>query len=248
MLEFRNVAFSYRRGINVFDRLSVKFTGRSTALLGPNGAGKSTLFGLASTSLRPASGEIFLGDVSAKTSSGRRAFKRSVGWLPQDVESVSGLKVREQVAFAGWLKGLSKAESWESSAVAVERAGLTKFASRYSRDLSGGQLRRLGIAETLVFDAEVVLLDEPMAGLDPEQRSGLRRVIREVSENSRLVVSTHITDDLQELYDEVIVLSEGIIYYSGPVSEFLSIASDESDISRRAETAYVRLLSGQPVS
>ncbi|MFI5530190.1 ATP-binding cassette domain-containing protein [Kitasatospora sp. NPDC051853] len=250
-VEIRDCSFRYRRGVEVLSGLNLRFGAGCTVLLGPNGAGKSTLLGLVSSVLRPTSGQVRLEGPggSAGLDTGRakdlKEYRRRVGWLPQQVRPVPGLRVREQAAYAGWLKGLSRREAWEKSSRALEQVGLSPLADRRSSELSGGQLRRLGIAQTLVHGARLVLLDEPTAGLDPVQRGVLRELIAELRHLTSFVVSTHQTEDLAEVYDEVVLLDRGEIRHQGPVDSFLALAPPGVTAERRAESAYAGLVVGE---
>lgn len=168
-----------------------------------------------------------------------------MGWLPQQIASVPGLTVREQVSYAGWVKGLARRDSWDRAARALERVGLTDLAGRRSHQLSGGQLRRLGIAQCLVHDAEVLLLDEPTAGLDPVQRGVFRDLLSELSPSVSFVVSTHQTEDLADIYSAVVVMDRGTAVFRGGVGEFLALAPEGTPAERRPEFAYRGLISGE---
>lgn len=161
-------SFAYRRSLPVFDGYTASFAPGRTVLLGPNGAGKSTLLALLADSLQPQKGYVETGTgLSPRTWRGRREFRRRVAWLPQQVAPFPGLTVREHVAYAGWLKGLSRRDAWRRSTAALEDVDLASLAGRRATQLSGGQTRRMGIAGALVHEAEAILLDEPTAGLDP---------------------------------------------------------------------------------
>lgn len=244
-LRFTDCSFSYRADTPVLDHLTVDFPEGCTVLLGPNGAGKSTLLSLGASALVPSSGTVTLGRADSVRRRDRRAFRQRVGWLPQDVKAIPALTVREQAAYIGWLKGLSKSDAWDRSASALERVRLTELGGRKSHELSGGQLRRLGIAQTLVHQAEVVLLDEPTAGLDPVQRGVFRDLLAELSGSVHFIVSTHQTDDLADIYDTVIVFDRGQQVFRGSVAEFFSAAPADTPYERRAESAYRGLVRGE---
>ncbi|MFC9581664.1 ATP-binding cassette domain-containing protein [Streptomyces yangpuensis] len=236
------ISFRYGRQEPVFTRFGLILDAPATVLLGPNGAGKSTLMGLAASQLQPSSGTIAFG----RTATSRRnvaAYRRKVAWIPQQITPVPGLTVREQVAYAGWLKGLSRSAAWEASAAAVERVGLSKLADRKSHQVSGGQLRRVGIAGALSHRSELILMDEPTAGLDPTQRQMFRELVAELSAAVQIVVSTHQTEDLADLYQQVVVLDAGTVRFQGTPQEFHSLAPQvPGGIREQAEAAYTRLV------
>ncbi|HEX5541507.1 MAG TPA: ATP-binding cassette domain-containing protein [Micromonospora sp.] len=227
----------------VFTGLSLALDGRATVLLGPNGAGKSTLLSLIVGLLMPKRGAIHVDGMSSVSRRDRGRYRRHIGWLPQNVTAVPGLRVREQVAYAGWLKGLSRRDAWDRAATVLDRMDLTDLSERPAHALSGGQLRRVGIAQALVHEAQIVLMDEPTAGLDPMQRHKFRDTLIRIADHVRFVVSTHQTEDLSDIYEDVVVLDRGQVRYQGGVAEFLHSAAMTADPARRAEEAYIRLLS-----
>lgn len=239
-------SFSYRRNIPVLAGLTVTFGEGATVLLGPNGAGKSTLLALAASALRPDRGTARLADgLSPAGRKGLRAYRRRVSWLPQQVRPLGSLRVREQVAYAGWLKGMSRRDAWDASQRALSRVSLTDLAQRRGTQLSGGQLRRLGIAQALVHDAEVVLMDEPTAGLDPLQRGNFRDLVADLRGQLSVIVSTHQTEDLADSYDAVVVLDAGRVRFHGSVADFLATAAPGTAPERRPEAAYARLVKAE---
>ncbi|MFE3459761.1 ABC transporter ATP-binding protein [Nocardiopsis aegyptia] len=227
----------------VFDDLSLAVPDGCTVLLGPNGAGKSTFMSLLASVLPPRRGRV---QVGAWRSDRRRDLARlrgAVGWMPQSIVPVTGLSVREQVAYHGWLKGMSRADAWQASPEALRQADLSDLADRSAAKLSGGQLRRVGLAQTIVHRPPVLLLDEPTAGLDPAQRSAFREVLNGLAVGDTVLISTHQTSDLSDLFDSVVVLSDGRNRFTGSAESFLARAEDSGgSVERRAEAAYASVL------
>ena len=137
---------------------------------------------------------------------------------------------------------MSRAEAWERTQGALDRVGLAGLADRKGAHLSGGQLRRVGIAQCLVHDAEVLLMDEPTAGLDPVQRRVFRDLLGEIGPDVDIVVSTHQTEDIDTSYEHVVVLDEGRPRFRGTVDEFLGPATDSVSRERRAVSAYAAVV------
>ena len=248
-LRFEGVTFAYgagglRRGAGtrVFDNFSWEVPAGRTVVLGPNGAGKSTLIGLGASALMPSAGAVRMGSLSSSTGRERSPFRRAVGWMPQQVRPIAGLTCREQVAYAGWLKGLDRRAAREAASVALDQVDLASEADRRTSQLSGGQLRRVGLAQSLVHRADVLLLDEPTAGLDPNQRARFREVLRDISRDVPVLVSTHQVDDLTDLFDTVVVMDRGRLRFSGTPAEFMALAPEGS--SHPAEAAYGALVAG----
>ncbi|MFF7300588.1 ATP-binding cassette domain-containing protein [Streptomyces sp. NPDC008265] len=241
-LVFEDLSFRYGRGTPVLASFSLRLESVSTVLLGPNGAGKSTLMALAASHLRPSAGRITWKKAEASQRRGRARYRQAVAWIPQQITPVPGLTVREQIAYAGWLKGLSRSEAWEASGHAIARVGLGELAGRKSHEVSGGQLRRMGIAGALTHRSEIILMDEPTAGLDPTQRGMFRDLVAELSRSVHVLVSTHQTEDLADLYREVVVLDRGAVRFQGDTDEFQALAGSAPSPHERAEAAYTKLV------
>ncbi len=245
-LRFEEIRFAYPRGLRgpanpaVFDGFSWQMPPGATVLLGPNGAGKTTLLSLAATALRPQAGSITLDGDDSVRAAGR--FRRAVGWMPQSVKAIPGLTCREQVAYTGWLKGMDRTTAWDQAVDALARVDLVAEADRPTTQVSGGQLHRVGLAQLLVHRAELLLLDEPTAGLDPGQRARFRDLLREVAAEGPVLLSTHQVDDITELYATVVVLDHGQVPFTGTPAEFMALAPAGS--AHPAEAAYASVVRG----
>ncbi|MEU6347985.1 ATP-binding cassette domain-containing protein [Streptomyces sp. NPDC047072] len=234
-----DVTFAYRRRRPpVLDHLTYRISDGLTILLGPNGAGKSTLLQLLAGTLSPRAGHITLDG----TDSTVRSYRRHVAWLPQHVPTTKSLTAREYVAYVAWLKGVERRAAWDIAADTLQRVDLADQSSTRTAHLSGGQLRRVGIACALAHDARLIILDEPTAGLDPHQRTVFRNLLREVSARTPVLMSTHDVADLAEEADTVTCLKAGRITYDGPTHGFLAHADAGSAPGRQAESAYASLM------
>lgn len=237
-MRFDNCTFSYRRGSPVLKSLTFAFPHGRTVLLGPNGAGKSTVLSLAASMQRPDEGIVSYGNQTTTRRTDVKTYRRHVSWLPQHVECVPGLTAREQVSYVGWLKGMRRSEAWEAALAALEQVEMRQHADRKVAELSGGQLRRVGVAQSLVHKAQVLLLDEPTAGMDPRQRRVFHDVLGRLGSDVSVILSTHDVGDLDDMYDNVVVLAGGTVRFSGPVGDFLSRAEAGVAPGRAAESAY----------
>ena len=163
--------------------------------------------------------------------------------MPQDVPPIPGLRVDEQVAYSGWLAGLSRRDAQSRAVEVLAAVNLSDKASSRASRLSGGQLRRVGLAQALVVNPQVLLLDEPTAGLDPAQRHPFREVLKSVPSGDQVVVvSTHLVDDIEDLYDRVVVMNEGCVIFAGTPDEFINLSEPGPN---RAERSYLGLVGSE---
>ncbi|MFF8530768.1 ABC transporter ATP-binding protein [Streptomyces sp. SAS_267] len=235
-IHLEHITFSYGRTVPpILNGLTYSIPEGFTVLLGPNGAGKSTMLKLASGLHQPHSGTITMGSLASRDF----AYLQQVAWMPQTITAMTGLTAREQVAYTGWLKGMGKSEAWDAALTALGRVDMADRADVKTKQLSGGQLRRVGVASALVHGAKVLLLDEPTAGMDPTQRRVFRDLILGLATTEvRVLMSTHDVADLAEEADHVTVLQRGQIAFTGLAGDFLAHAPRESPEARRAEAAY----------
>jgi len=241
-LRFRRISFAYKHSRPVFEELNLTIDAFPAVILGPNGAGKSTLLSLLCGQLEPESGAVVVDGVSEHTKRAVRTLRRRTGWLPQEVKALPGFTTRQQVAYAGWLKGMGYKNAWANALDALRRVDLEASINRPSGSLSGGQRRRLGVAQALVVNPQYLVLDEPYAGLDPEQRSVMRGTLQDLSDSCQIVTSTHQTDDLEDIYRWVVILESGHVHFSGSTQDFYVYALPETPSSLKAELAYRNVL------
>lgn len=215
-----------------------------TVLLGPNGAGKSTLLKLAASVTRPQKGRVSLDGAPSGTS----AYRRAVAWMPQDIVPMPTLTAREYVAYIGWLKGMPRTDAWKQARKALLRVDLADQTDTRTSRLSGGQLRRVGVAGALVHGARFLLLDEPTAGMDPYQRRVFRDILRGLTGDVRILLSTHDVADLAEEADHVTVMHGGTVLHHGTTDTFLAHTPPGTLAGRAAEAAYTALLTSRGVA
>ncbi|MFD8866769.1 ABC transporter ATP-binding protein [Streptomyces sp. NPDC059590] len=203
------------RRTTALDAVDLAFGPGVHGLLGPNGAGKTSLIRVLATVAAPTSGRVELlgGDISAPAH--RTAVRRRLGYLPQDFGYYPGFTVREFVAYMAWLKEIPRADAPAAVERAVARVGLADRIDAKVRTLSGGMVRRVGIAQAIVNDPRLLLLDEPTAGLDPEQRVDFRALLRELGRDATVIVSTHLVEDVAAACTEVTLIAAGRVAYRG---------------------------------
>lgn len=242
MLKVSGVAFAYRRMRPrwVLDGIDWEVSpGETTLLLGPNGAGKSTLLKLMSGFERPRRGS-----VTVNGRADRRSLYAGVGWMPQDVQPARGLTALEQVEYVAWLGGASRREARSRARDAIAQVDLDTLRSVRAAHLSGGQLRRLGLAQALVRGAPVLLLDEPTAGLDPAQALNFRELLPTIDAPGGLVISTHQVDELAAEVDRVVVLMDGSIRFDGSTDQFRGLGEAAGGAPMSLAGIFAQMIGG----
>ncbi len=193
--------------------LSIRFDEGVYGLLGPNGAGKTTLMRCLTRLYPVPAGAVQLNGVSVQDD---RDYLRHIGYLPQKFGLFRELRVYEMLEMLANLKGMRGPGVRENIERCVAQVNLSEHLHSKVRTLSGGMVRRLGIAQALLGDPEILIFDEPTAGLDPEERLRFKRVIAEVRPGRTVLISTHIVSDVEASCDTVVVLDAGRIVTSGP--------------------------------
>jgi ABC-2 type transport system ATP-binding protein len=188
-------------------------------LLGPNGAGKTSLLRMMATVIPPSAGRIRLLGRDPGDHAERRQIRRRLGYVPQSIGFYPAFTVVEFVEYFALLKEVPSADVHRAVATAVEQVGLGDKAKAKLRTLSGGMLRRVGIAQAIVNRPQLLLLDEPTAGLDPEQRVAFRALLRELGQHATVIVSTHLVEDVGAACTRVALMDQGSIVFQGTPDE-----------------------------
>lgn len=215
----------YRDAV-ALDNVTLRIGAGVTALLGPNGAGKTTLLSLLSTAASPDHGRVeVLGQRADGTLAERTAIRRRLGLLPQEVEFPLGM-----TAF-GFLEYIAVLKEWNDRPArhreirrVLQAVQLADRPTIKIRKLSGGQRRRLAFAQALIGDPDLLILDEPTTGLDPEQRAVFRSTLSERGRRGTVVLATHQTEDVGAVCDRVLILDHGRVAFSGDVPSFIDSA------------------------
>ena len=178
-------------------------------LLGPNGAGKTTLMRIMTDLLAPSTGRVLLDgqDIAVMGA----AFRKKLGYLPQDFGVYPNFTAEQFLLYIARLKGLSKFEAKRQADGLLHMVGLEDKKQKKLKGFSGGQRQRVGIAQALLGDPEILVLDEPTAGLDPEERIRFRGIISDLSQQKLVLLSTHIVSDLEAVANEIILLRKGVV-------------------------------------
>jgi ABC-type multidrug transport system ATPase subunit len=211
-------------------------------LLGPNGAGKTSLLRMMATAVPPSSGRLRLLGRDPGRYGPRREIRRRLGYLPQSLGYYPGFTVTEFVEYFALLKEMPAARIPAAVAAAVEQVGLGGQARARMRTLSGGMLRRAGIAQAIVNQPDLLLLDEPTAGLDPQQRVTFRALLREAGQRATVVVSTHLVEDVGAACTRVAVMDQGRLVYQGTPGQLTARGADHDAGDAPLERGYSAVL------
>ena len=191
-------------------------------LLGVNGAGKTTLMRMLCTLLTPTSGTITWHgqDISSLGS----AYRNLLGYLPQDFGYYPDFSVQDYLLYIASIKGLRPATARQRMQSLLEQVGLTQVRRQKMKKLSGGMKRRAGIAQAMLNDPKILILDEPTAGLDPKERIRFRNLISELAENRLVLLSTHIVSDVEYIADQILLMKDGSLVHHGTSQQLLAAA------------------------
>jgi ABC-type multidrug transport system ATPase subunit len=215
-LVIKNLTKTYKNGVKALDDISIEIGAGMFGLLGPNGAGKSTLMRTIATLQSPDSGSITFGDIDVLKD--KMALRKLLGYLPQSFGVYPKLSAEALLDYFATLKGISSKTEREAIVKEVlEITNLYDVRKKHVAGYSGGMKQRFGIAQLLLNNPKLIIVDEPTAGLDPAERHRFLNVLREVGTNCTVIFSTHIVDDVKELCKEMAILNGGkILQHSTP--------------------------------
>ena len=211
----------YRTHTVALDRLSLTIEMGMFGLLGPNGAGKTTLMRVLATLLRPTSGAAYVGDWKVDDRHQKWNIRAQLGYLPQEIQMYDNLSAHEFLSFVAALKRIPAEKRDQQIGSMLELTGLSDVAGRSVRTYSGGMKRRLGVAQALIGDPKVVIVDEPTAGLDPEERVRFRNLLVELARERLVLLSSHITEDIAQTCSRLAVLDHGQMRFHGSIQTLL---------------------------
>jgi ABC-2 type transport system ATP-binding protein len=226
------------RGTTALDAVDLDVRPGITGLLGPNGAGKTTFLRIVATVLAPDSGVVRLLGRAPDTPEALAEVRRRLGYLPQEMGFPRGFTAFAFVDYMAVLKEwTTRAPRHDEVRRVLDLVELGDVGTRRVSALSGGQRRRVALAQALLGDPDMLLLDEPTTGVDPEQRVSLRRVLSDAGERSTVILSTHQTEDVAALCDRVVVLDAGRVRFDGPVADLVATAAGRVWLADAADPA-----------
>lgn len=232
-IEIKNLTQRYGRK-TALNHIDLSIGNGMYGLLGRNGAGKTTLMKTMVGLLSPKEGSIDLCGISVKDVTRIRSI---IGYLPQEFSLYPGMQVEEVLDYLGTLSEISVQKRRKQIPELLEKVHLYEKRCAKVKTLSGGMKRRLGLAQALLHEPKILVVDEPTVGLDPEERVRVRELLREESRTKTVVLSTHIVEDIETLCEQAAVLDEGRLVYAGSISKLL-----EKTYTKRIEDAYLKAI------
>lgn len=242
MIEIKSLKMKFKKN-TVLKGVDFTFTSGVYGLLGPNGAGKTTLIRSMAGLYQPKEGKILY---NGKPIGKSKEYISSLGYLPQGFGIFKELKPVEALMLMANLKGIDKKTAEQDARRVLEIVNLSDAVDKKVGAFSGGMLRRLGIAQALLGDPEIMIFDEPTAGLDPEERLRFKNIISRLSKEKTIIISTHIVEDIEAVCDKIIVMNDGNIIKSGSCSEIEQCAKDKvyfapvNDAAKLSEKAVIQ--------
>lgn len=237
----------YPNGNRAINHIDLEIPDGMFGLLGPNGAGKSTFMRILVTLMKPSSGKVTIDGFDLIKN--RKEIRKMLGYLPQDFRFFSKLTTYEFLDYAARLAGMKSAKE---RAVAVDRmleeVGLFEARDRQANRLSGGMKRRLGIAQALINNPRLIIVDEPTTGLDPEERIRFRNLLSTISTNDVIIIlSTHIVGDISSTCKNMALLNGGELVYSGAPDDLVAKAKNKVWLIKATEAEYMEINEKYPV-
>lgn len=246
-IKIENLNKIYKGGSYAVKNLNLEIPNGMFGLLGPNGAGKSTLMRILVTLMKPTSGKVYFNDL--ELSKNRREIRSMLGYLPQDFSFFSKLKTYEFLDYTARLAGMKNGAARRSAVdQMLEEVGLFEARDRNANKLSGGMKRRLGIAQALINDPQVIIVDEPTTGLDPEERIRFRNLLSTISTRDVIIIlSTHIVGDISSTCDKMALLNKGNLAFTGSPEQLVREAEGNVWLIEATEAEYLEINEKYPV-
>lgn len=219
-LKINNLKLTYKNGYNAINGISLEIENGMFGLLGPNGAGKSSLMKTIVGVQKPTSGSIVFNDIDVVEDTGY--IKKNLGFLPQDFGVYPKVKAYDLLNHIAILKGISnKAERLNQIQYLLEKVNLWNFRDKEVHTFSGGMKQRFGVAQALLGNPKIIIVDEPTAGLDPEERNRFNTLLSDISSEVVVILSTHLVEDVKNLCSEMTIMNRGRVLKTGKPKDLI---------------------------
>lgn len=223
-ITINKVSKTFKNGIKALDGINLTIENGIFGLLGQNGAGKTTLMRILTTIYDVSSGTLSM-DNTEYCKSNYPKIKQKIGYLPQELGMYPNLSVRETLEYIGALSDISSDTLKKRIDSLLEQTNMGSYQKMKNRQLSGGMKRRVGLIQAMLTNPELLIVDEPTAGVDPEERIKIRKMLSDFGKNRTVIFSTHVVEDLVSISNKLCVLSKGKVKYLGSVSDMIKIAN-----------------------
>ena len=246
-IEINGLNKVYPNGNHALTDVNMTIENGMFGLLGPNGAGKSSLMRILVTLAKPTSGQILVNGLDLQKN--RKEIRSMLGYLPQDFRFFAKLRTYEFLDYIARLAGMNKS-SVRKDAVEkmLEEVGLYEARNRFANNLSGGMKRRLGIAQALIGDPQIIIVDEPTTGLDPEERIRFRNLLTRISERDVVIIlSTHIVGDISSTCSDMALMNKGLLAFKGSPEELINQARNNVWRIDATDTEYHEIQDKYPI-
>lgn len=225
-LKITNFTKTYTNGVKALSNISLEIENGMFGLLGPNGAGKSTLMKTIVGLQQPDSGSIIFNNENVIDNS--KFIKSQLGYLPQDFGVYPNISAYDLLNHLAILKGLNNATTRKEQVLALlEKTNLSEHKNKAVSTYSGGMRQRFGVAQALLGNPQIIIVDEPTAGLDPEERNRFNNLLSEIGENIIVILSTHLVEDVRNLCTQMAIINKGELLLSGNPEQFIDKLNDK---------------------
>lgn len=263
-LKVTDLTMEYKKGVKALDCMNYVFTPGVYGLLGPNGAGKSTLMNIMTDNLKPTSGKVEYEGIETRSAE----YRRILGYVPQSQELYPSFRLQRFMEYMATLKGVDKNLAARQIPELLSFVNLSDAANKKLGTFSGGMKKRALIAQALLGNPQILILDEPTAGLDPKERIRIRNIISEVAFNRIVIIATHVVTDIEFIAKEILLLQQGRLIISKEPKELCREMEDRvyevtcsetewkilckkykvGNITKREESVVMRIISEQPLA
>lgn len=244
-LELRDLTREFK-DFKAVDHINISMRNGVYGLLGVNGAGKTTMMRMLCTLLTPTKGKIICNGQDIFEMGGR--YRKLLGYLPQEFGYYPDFTVEDYLRYIASIKGIRPMVAKKRAKELIVKVGLNKATNKKMKKLSGGMKRRVGIAQAMLNNPQILILDEPTAGLDPNERIRFRNLISELAEERLVLLSTHIVSDIEYIANEIFLMKDGRIEHAGTANEIISSMTENIWICRVEKRQVKELLNRYKVS